>query len=131
VHKNLRLGVAVVWTAAIAVLCLVRFDLLPDMGMQKPNSDKYVHAFLHFVFAWTWFGYFRNLMPMTAKARLLLWVLVLSVCYGVLVEWAQEVFTTTRQADAMDVLANFAGASLAVLTLAFFARSRPDRPELN
>lgn len=44
-------------------------------------------------------------------------VVIASVIYGGIIEIAQGLFTTTRQADIVDVLANTIGAILAVVMM--------------
>ena len=43
--------------------------------------------------------------------------MIASIIYGSLIEMAQGVFTTTRKADIMDVLANTLGSILAVVVI--------------
>jgi VanZ family protein len=45
----------------------------------------------------------------------LLEVFLVSVTYGIVIEIVQEVFTKTRKADIMDVLANAIGGLIAVI----------------
>ena len=42
-------------------------------------------------------------------------IIVISSCYGILIEVLQETCTTTRHADIFDVLANLSGATIALL----------------
>ena len=41
-------------------------------------------------------------------------IIVISLIYGIVIEFLQEECTTTRHADVFDVLANFAGAIMAL-----------------
>ena len=109
-HKKLWLGLAVLWTSLIAVLCLVSFKKLPTVNLSE--ADKYVHSIFHLVFTLLWFGYLRlNTSKPIIKA------FFLSLCYGIVIEIMQEVFTQTRQADLKDVAANSLGALIAVLVV--------------
>lgn len=112
--KNLWLAAAWLWTVCMAVLCLVRFGKLPDVGLE--GADKYVHVSLHFVFVVLWHGYY-NTQGRLPERKILVRALSFSILYGCLIEIAQEWLTTTRQADLKDVIANFAGAALAVILL--------------
>ncbi len=51
--------------------------------------------------------------------RLLGIAFISSFLFGASIELMQKYFTTTRSADVFDVLANLAGASLAVFTILF------------
>lgn len=116
-HKTLWLVLALGWSAVIMVLCLVRFNELPQVKLAE--ADKYVHAIFHFLFTLLWFGYARTLF-----SRALAKVFVASVAYGGLIEILQGTLTTTRQADLKDVLANTTGALLAVILIATLQRYR-------
>ena len=48
----------------------------------------------------------------------------LSLSYGVLIEIAQQLFTKTRQADVLDVLANITGAILAVILIKILSQRK-------
>ena len=106
------LSLAVSWTILIAVLCLVKFTDFPSYGVS--GADKYVHFTLHFVFTLLWGFYFwlkldEIIIPKIAR------VVLLSLCYGIVIEILQEIATNTRHADIFDVLANSAGATIALL----------------
>ena len=110
--KQAMLSLAVSWTILIAVLCLVKFTDLPSFGVS--GADKYVHFTLHFVFTLLWGFYFwlkldEIIIPKIAR------VVLLSLCYGIVIEILQEIATNTRHADIFDVLANSAGATIALL----------------
>ena len=124
--KKIWLVLALIWTVIIAVLCLVSFNKLP--GSKIPNADKYVHATFHFVFVMLWSQYYRT-SGLLREQRLLGKSIGLSIIYGCLIEIAQGLFTTTRQADLKDVLANFAGAMLAVLLQRAVSRMRKTNPQ--
>tara|TARA_R110000868_G_scaffold144149_1_gene362878 strand:- start:4705 stop:4911 length:207 start_codon:yes stop_codon:yes gene_type:complete len=49
---------------------------------------------------------------------------VLSVFFGITIEILQELLTTTRTADVFDVLANITGATLAIVVMILFYKSR-------
>jgi len=113
VPNKIWLAFAWAWTVFVAVLCLVRLTDLPKVDIQSP--DKYVHAIFHFVFVLLWSQYFRQKKNDSGELWNLTRALVSSIVFGGLIELAQEIFTATRSADLKDVMANFAGAALAVL----------------
>jgi len=123
VPKKAWLLLACIWTVTVAVLCLVSFKQLP--GAKIPGADKYVHGTFHFVFVILWSQYFRK--TSRREPNLFFTALFLSIVFGSLIELAQGYFTTTRQADLKDVLANFTGAALAVIIqLAMRFASKPN-----
>ena len=108
---------ATFWTLLIVFLCLVQFENLPSVGVK--GADKYVHFTFHFVFTLLWSTYFF-LLKTKVEMKSLLKILFISVTFGVVIELLQGEFTTTRQADSLDVLANFFGASIAVIGMLVF-----------
>jgi VanZ family protein len=112
VLKKTILSLAIGWTFLIAVLCLVKFGDLPKIKVS--GFDKYGHFIFHFIFTMLW-GYYVWLKQYLLTFRKLFVIVMISLCYGILIEFLQETCTQTRQADALDVLANFTGAMTALL----------------
>jgi len=112
-HKNTFLCLAILWTLFMAYLCLANFKSLPKVGIS--GADKYVHVTLYFVFTILWSCHLktRNSIGFFSLIK----VVITSIIYGSLIEMAQGVFTTTRKADIMDVLANTLGSILAVVVI--------------
>jgi len=96
---------------------LIKSDEIPQIGMDIPNLDKVVHAFMHFVFTLLWFFYFKKKIGNLKNYKLLLISLVLSFFFGIAIELMQRFFTVTRNADVYDVFANVSGATLAVIVI--------------
>jgi VanZ family protein len=109
-HKRLRLGLALLWTLFIGVLCLVDFQEFPTVSLT--GADKYVHAIFYLIFTLLWFNCFKDTLK-----RALLSVFLAAIAYGILIEIMQGLFTQTRQADIKDVAANSFGAILAALII--------------
>jgi VanZ family protein len=122
VLKNAIFSLAIGWTILIAFLCLVKFTDLPSFGVS--GSDKYVHFTFHFVFTMLWGFYLwarLNDIIISKIGR----VVILSFCYGILIEIFQESFTKTRHADIFDVLANGIGALVALFFFILIKRQKP------
>lgn len=111
VLKNAIFSLAISWTILIAVLCLVKFTDLPSFGVS--GADKYVHFTFHFVFTILWGFYFWAKLNEITIPKIGS-VVILSFCYGILIEILQETSTKTRHADIFDVLANGTGAIVAL-----------------
>jgi VanZ family protein len=107
VLKKTILSLAVGWTFLILLLCLVNFNDLPTVKVS--GADKYGHFTFHFVFTLLWSYYFW-LKQNQITLRKLVYVVLTSLCFGILIEFLQGAFTKTRHADSTDVLANFIGA---------------------
>lgn len=87
---------------------------LPSVEIK--NADKYVHFTFHYVFIILWFLYF-NYKNTGNKNRLSILLFIASFLFGILIEFAQGAFTSTRKADIYDVFANTTGALFAVIIL--------------
>jgi VanZ family protein len=111
VLKKTLFSLAICWTVLIAILCLVKFGKLPTIAVK--GADKYVHFTFHFVFTLLW-GYYGWIKNKSTELKPIVKVLMVSVLYGILLEFLQETLTTTRHADIYDVLANATGATTAV-----------------
>ena len=123
--KQAMLSLAVSWTILIAVLCLVKFTDLSSFGVS--GADKYVHFTFHFVFTILWGFYLWAKLNEITIAKIGS-VVILSFCYGILIEILQETFTKTRHADIFDLLANGTGALVA---LVFFVLIKRQKPQTN
>ncbi|MCI4442839.1 MAG: VanZ family protein [Lentimicrobium sp.] len=115
--KKIFFWTALTWSGIILVSCLIKSDEIPQIGMDIPNLDKVVHAFMHFVFTLLWFFYFKKKIGNLKNYKLLLISLVLSFFFGIAIELMQRFFTVTRNADVYDVFANLSGATLAVMVI--------------
>ncbi len=121
VLKNAIFSLAISWTILIAVLCLVKFSNLPSFGVS--GADKFVHFTFHFVFTILWGFYSWAKLNEITIAKIGS-VVILSFCYGILIEILQEIFTKTRHADIFDVLANGTGALVALVFFVLIKRQK-------
>lgn len=107
-HKNFWLVIAVFWTSIIFYLCLVNSDDLPSISLGIDWFDKVVHFSFHFIFTVFWLIYIKRTNK-NISINQVLKVVIASFVIGVLIEILQALFTTTRKADILDVLANSLG----------------------
>lgn len=84
------------------------------------NLDKLVHAFFHFVLTFFCFMFLKSRTNNPNNYKPLIASFLFSVFFGLGIEIAQELFTTTRHAEVFDVLANVSGATLAVVLFLLF-----------
>jgi VanZ family protein len=117
-HKNKLIYPALLWTFFVATLCLVSFNSVPKVRIE--NFDKLVHACFHFGIVLLWFLYFniQKSKPFIKAANL---AILFSLIFGILIEICQQLFTTSRKADVLDLVANTLGALLAVFFLKYTA----------
>jgi len=111
VPKYLLLSIALLWTGIVSYLCLVNSNEIPVVNI--PNLDKCIHTFFHLVFTFVWFLFFARQLQYNSISKPLIFSAVLSFAFGITIEILQSLFTTTRSADILDVVANLVGTTLA------------------
>lgn len=93
------------WAAAMAWGCLQEASGAAPGWWRLPHVDKLAHAGMHGLLAWLlWHGTSRNAAWTGMRIALL------CAAYGLGIEAGQALFTLTRSAEALDALANTAGA---------------------
>ncbi len=117
-HKQLFFWAAFIWTGIIAFFCLVQFRSVP-LGSVS-NLDKLVHAFFHLVLTSLWYLFFRASLIKSNSFKSLIASFLFSFFFGIGIEIAQEMFTKTRHADVLDVVANALGATISVVLILLF-----------
>jgi VanZ family protein len=120
VPKLLYFWIALSWTGVIAYFCLTPSSNLPSISILY--LDKFVHASFHFVFTLFWFLFFKKQIKSPNVIKPLGLSFGLSVFFGIGIEILQELCTTTRRGDVIDVLANMTGATLAVCVILIFCK---------
>jgi VanZ family protein len=103
---------AIFWTTVITWLSLVSFLRVPSVSISIPGKDKTVHFIFYFFFVVLWA---KGLKVRTKNKQLS--ILLVAVIYGIIIEVFQGVFTLTRTADALDVVANSIGAISGIVFL--------------
>jgi hypothetical protein len=114
VHKNSYLSVALIWTCSILLLCLEPASDLPKIEIN--NVDKLAHFTFHFVFIILWYLYFKSATNKINYQTSVILFLV-SLVFGIGIEWSQQVLTTSRKGDVLDVISNISGAFTALVIL--------------
>ncbi|MFV5684167.1 VanZ family protein [Flavobacterium sp. GB2R13] len=116
--KQFYFWAALTWTGLIVFFCLIKSSDIP--AIQITNLDKVVHSFFHLVFTSLWFFFFKKQINSSDVFKPLVVSFIISIFFGIAIEIAQTLFTTTRKGDLFDVLANLSGATLAVCIILFF-----------
>ncbi len=118
VPKQIYFFAALLWAGVIAFFCLVQLNNVPLGNVS--NLDKLVHVFLHFVLTILCFLFFQKYKNDINSLKPIIISFLFSVFFGIGIEIAQELLTTTRHADVFDVLANLSGATLGVAFILLF-----------
>lgn len=92
------------------------------MPKMEKNFDKLGHLTFHFGITALWFLYFKKKSGKSKSAMLK--AFLFSLFFGITIEIAQALFTTTRQADVIDVAANCVGGLLAIGFILLFKRKK-------
>jgi len=115
VRKRLLLYSALFWTGIILFLSLENARNMPQIDILY--LDKVIHTAFHFVFTILWFLYLKKKNKSSNNFKLLFFTLIGSFILGIAIELMQQYFTTTRNADVFDILANLFGAFLAAFLI--------------
>lgn len=102
-------------------MCLIRSEDLNMPDLEK-NSDKLGHMVFHIGLTSLWYLYFKYKFENAKKA--LIRAFLFSFIFGILIEIAQGLFTTSRTADVLDVAANTTGALLVVAAVLLIEKKR-------
>jgi len=106
--------ITILYSLALAVVCLLPFKKLPDIGVSF--GDKIFHSLTYVILTFLWFFtlYFHY---KHSKIKSIVCASAISIIFGIIIEILQGVLTKTRQADVLDVLANSVGVLFAVALL--------------
>jgi VanZ family protein len=123
-NKKTYFLLAISWTVIVTVLSLITISSDIGSSINFENKDKYVHFTFYFVFVVLWFLYAKR-KNISFKTKFI--VLFSAIGYGVLMEICQGVFTKTRTADILDVVANSLGAISGLLLVIFLNNKKTTR----
>jgi len=112
---------ALIWTTIVTILCLINNNELLIPKFEK-NTDKLGHMVFHIGITSLWYLYFKYKFVNVKKA--LIQAFLFSFVYGILIEVAQGLFTTTRSADILDVAANTTGALFVATTILLIEKGK-------
>jgi VanZ family protein len=105
---------ALLWTLGVTLGSLASLNNMPAVSI--PGKDKTAHFLFYYVFFILW--YFGLRKKSNGNYFSVLLVLV-TLFYGICMEFLQANFTTNRHADLYDVLANTAGTFAGFVTVFF------------
>lgn len=108
-NKKIIFLLAILWTLVVTYLSLATFDDISS-DIKVPFKDKLVHFTFYMMFVILWSLFFR-------ESKYNYKILFAAIGYGIAMEICQKLFTTTRTADILDVLANTTGAIVGLLII--------------
>ena len=113
--KKIFFLTASIWTSIVLYLCLKNMKDSELLKIDIENLDKYVHIIFHFILATAWFLFFKVQFLSKKRFNPFLLSFLFSFILGILIEYLQQYYTTTRSGDVFDIFANMFGASLGLL----------------
>lgn len=104
--KSYALIITLIYSAALTVVCLV-----PLKGVIEVNitlGDKIFHSITYMILSFLWYYTFHHHFN-KGKEKALLYAVLLSITFGIIIEILQGMVTAYRSSDINDVLANTIG----------------------
>lgn len=119
--KNLGYKVVFVsWMMLVTFFSLFSFTDVDSSKFNIPHLDKVVHFTFYFVMVVLAFKAMSKERRHGVNRHKLLWYIVLfAVMYGIIIEVLQHIATTDRHGDLLDALANSTGAIVGMLVVRF------------
>lgn len=115
---------SIVWAVVIFIICTIPSNGVPRFKLfQIEHFDKFVHFSLYLVLGVLLFFESRNHDENeNLKLRTIIAVGSISIGYGIIIELSQLLFTTTRRAELLDILANTIGVFISVFAYSVLLR---------
>ena len=107
--------ITILYSIALTIVCLI--DLNGVIEVKISFGDKIFHSLAYVVLTVLWYyTFFYNLKSNKGKA--LIYAVVISIIFGIVIEVLQGTVTAYRSSDIIDVFANSFGAILAAVVIA-------------
>ncbi|MBN9298662.1 MAG: VanZ family protein [Filimonas sp.] len=115
--KSKWIFLAIGWLLVVCFLLCIPGSDLPQSGFfdKIPFFDKWVHIFLFCVLTYLLsmgFSYHK-------RGTAAIVILILTICYGVAMEFVQKYYIPNRSFDLMDIVADSVGAGIGYLLIVF------------
>jgi VanZ family protein len=115
VLKTYFFVITILYSIALTIVCLI--DLNGVIEVKISFGDKIFHSLAYVVLTVLWYyTFFYNLKSNKGKA--LIYAVVISIIFGIVIEVLQGTVTAYRSSDIIDVFANSFGAILAAVVIA-------------
>ena len=106
--------ITVLYSIALTVVCLI--DLNGVIEVKISFGDKIFHSLSYVVLTVLWYYTFYYNLKFN-KGKALIYAVVISIIFGIVIEVLQGTVTTYRSSDIIDVYANSLGAILAAVII--------------
>ena len=103
--------IAVAWLLFVTILLCTPGSKLPRISWDdKLLLDKWAHIFLFLVLVFLWCRIFLKSIPERDIKKIFITITVLSIIYGISMEFVQHYFIKSRSFDYADMIANAIGS---------------------
>ncbi len=113
-RKTYSFLLVILYSIALTVICLVKFEGLNEAGI--PFADKIFHVLSYVVLTFLWYNTLRNKFKFS-KSKSLIYAIIISIFFGIIIEVLQGELTAYRSADIYDVTANSLGVMLTAVVI--------------
>ena len=110
---------AILWTIGVTVASLASLKNMPAISI--PGNDKTAHFVFYFVFFVLWYFGLKRFVKYHGFDLILV---LITLFYGICMEFFQAKLTANRQADFYDVLANSIGTLTGFFIILLYTRIR-------
>lgn len=116
---------AIFWSAIIIILLSIPGSDLPEETsfLSIPYFDKWVHLGIFALFVVLWCWYINARRPATRRTGSFIYITIIAILLGYIMELVQKYFVPNRDYDLWDVVADAVGALAGLLiSLKIFAK---------
>ncbi|OAB80565.1 VanZ family protein [Cochleicola gelatinilyticus] len=116
--KNLSAPKFLLFSGIVYTLFITYSFLTSTKGMPVIRfflADKVVHVLIHLVLVFLWLCVFARYKGGILRKKNYALVATFCVGYGIIIEILQGIYTVSREADILDVLANCIGTALGII----------------
>jgi VanZ family protein len=106
VLKTYSFLLVILYSVALTVVCLIKIEGINKVGISF--GDKIFHSLSYVVLTFLWFNTLFNKFKLN-KSKALMYAVIISIIFGIIIEILQGTLTVYRSADINDVLANSLG----------------------
>ena len=109
----IKLLPAIIWfILSLVLLTLPGGDLPKISWMDNLQIDKLIHVFLFFVLVTLFFWGIVSSKPGIANKRVLVFIALAALLYGIVMEFVQKYWVPNRSFDEWDIVADGIGSGL-------------------
>ncbi len=114
--KSLFLVVALIYTAGLATVSLLKLNSDALSAVEFKNADKVFHFLAYFGLTLLWEAYYFK-QKQSIQGFPSLKIALAAIIFGIIIEILQKGATRYRSFEYLDIVANSTGVILAVLSL--------------